>query len=233
MYDAVIFDCDGVLVDSEILYIEAEIAVLADHGLTYDLGDYKRRFMGMHHNAFFPALDADAQARLGAPLPEGFRDTLFARYAETYDRMATIAGAAEAVAALGCAIAVASSSDANSLRRKMSRSGLSPLFEPHVYSADLVGRGKPHPDIFLYTAERLGVAPERTLVIEDSVNGVLAGRAAGMTVWGFVGGAHMGEAWRARLEEAGASRVLAAWSEARALWRDWRKANPGPEPALD
>jgi HAD superfamily hydrolase (TIGR01509 family) len=222
MYDAVIFDCDGVLVDSEILHIEAEIETLAECGLTYELDAYKGRFLGMHHSAFFPALDADFRARLGAPLPADFPARLYARYDAMEPRMAAVAGAAEAVRGLSGLRAVASSSQAPALRRKLEGAGLTSLFDPHVYSADLVAHGKPRPDIFLYAAEQLGVAPARCLVIEDSVNGVLAGRAAGMTVWGFSGGGHMDATSEGRLIEAGAERIVPTWAAAEALWRAWR-----------
>ena len=96
--------------------------------------------------------------------------------------------------------------------------GLLEVFDPHVYSADLVARAKPHPDIFLHAAAALDAAPDRCLAIEDSVNGVLSARAAGMTVWGFAGGGHMDAAASARLVEAGAERVVGDWEEAGALF---------------
>ncbi len=227
MFDAVIFDCDGVLVDSEILHLEAEIATLQEFGLAYDLDAYKARFMGMHHGAFFPALDDDAREQMGAPLPARFRDALYERYDAMEPSMGAIAGAAEAAALLTCARAVASSSTEPALMRKMAGAGLLPLFDPRSYSADRVAHGKPAPDIFLHAAQRLGVAPQRCLVIEDSVNGVRAGLAAGMTVWGFAGGGHMDERAGARLSEAGAERLLADWAEAARLWRAPSWAGPG------
>jgi HAD superfamily hydrolase (TIGR01509 family) len=221
MFDAVIFDCDGVLVDSEVLHLEAEMETLSAFGLGFDLADYKHRFLGMHHGAYFEALDAEARARSGAALPPAFRKDLYAAYQSRYERMAVVEGADEAAAALGLPRAVASSSGVAGLNRKLALTGLLELFAPHVYSADLVARGKPHPDIFLYSAERLRVTPGRCLVLEDSFNGVLAGRAAGMTVWGFAGGGHMDAGASERLRAAGAERVIGGWSEAESLWRDW------------
>ena len=92
--------------------------------------------------------------------------------------------------------------------------GLLGAFDPHVYSADLVERAKPHPDIFLHAAERLEVDPARCLAIEDSVNGVRAALAAGMTVWGFAAGGHVDAQGAARLAEAGAHQVMESWAEA-------------------
>jgi beta-phosphoglucomutase-like phosphatase (HAD superfamily) len=91
---------------------------------------------------------------------------------------------------------------------KLERTGLYDIAAPHVYSADLVNHGKPAPDIFLYTAGKIGVAPERCLVIEDSANGVKAALAAGMSVWGFLGGGHCYDGHDVHLSEAGAHDVV-------------------------
>lgn len=217
-FDAVIFDCDGVLVDSEILAIEVELALLADAGLEYELADFKARFLGLHDRAFCDALDADSRARLGKPLRADFLDLVHQRRsAEVRARLQPVRGAAAAITAFNGVVAVASSSRAEFLRVKLELTELWPLFDPHAYSADLVKHGKPAPDIFLHTAQEIGVAPDRCLVIEDSANGVLAGCAAGMTVWGFTGGSHCDEATTAPLIAAGAARVVRDWAEA-AAW---------------
>ena len=217
---AVLFDCDGVLVDSEVIALEVELAMLAELGLPFERADFAARFLGTHDDAFFAALDADSRARRGEPLPPGWPDEMYARRrAEMARRLTVVAGAAEAVAAWPGPKAVASSSRAVFLQRKLEQTGLWDAFEPHVYSADLVARGKPHPDIFLYAAEQIGVAPERCLVIEDSANGVLAARAAGMACWGFIGGGHCDESSAAPLLRAGAERVLCSWREAEDLFR--------------
>lgn len=91
------------------------------------------------------------------------------------------------------------------LKSKLERTGLYDLAAPHVYSADLVDHGKPAPDIFLYTAQKLDVDPARCLVLEDSENGVKSGVAAGMTVWGFLGGGHIFDGHGDRLQGAGAA----------------------------
>jgi beta-phosphoglucomutase-like phosphatase (HAD superfamily) len=104
-------------------------------------------------------------------------------------------------------IGVASSSRAHFLKSKLERTDLYDLAGPHVYSADLVAHGKPAPDIFLYAAEKLGADPARCLVLEDSENGVKAGIAAKMTVWGFLGGGHIFDGHGERLLEAGAERL--------------------------
>jgi len=216
---AVIFDCDGVLIDSEILTLEIEIDLLADRGLVYAPADFLHRFMGLNDAAYHAALDADCRDRTGRPLPEDdLRQARGPRWAACHHRLTEVEGCADAVAALTLPKAVASSSGAAFLRENLRRTGLLPAFDPHVYSADLVARAKPHPDIFLHAAQALVIAPDRCLAIEDSVNGVTAARAAGMTVWGFVGGGHMDEASAGRLVEAGAHRLVGHWREAAALF---------------
>ncbi len=214
---AVIFDCDGVLVDSEILAIEVEIALLAEYGLTYAPEEYHHRFLGLNDAAYQAALDADALERTGRPLPVDF---LHRAHTQRWDacqtRLVEVAGCGAAVAALALPKAVASSSGADFLREKLRLTDLLGAFDPHVYSADLVERAKPHPDIFLHAALRLDVDPARCLAIEDSVNGVRAALAAGMTVWGFAGGGHVDAHGAARLVEAGAHEMVDTWAEAAA-----------------
>lgn len=214
MIEAVIFDCDGVLVDSEVLALEVELAALAGIGLTYEEEDFKARFMGMSTPAFYDALEADHRIRNGQNLPEGFREQCSAAYRAQWHRLKEIAGAHAAIANLAHPKAVASSSHTDALARKLKLTGLWDLFAPHIYSADDVVHAKPAPDLFLCAADAMHIAPTRCLVIEDSSNGVRAGRAAGMTVWGFLGGGHMNEAGGARLMAAGADRLIRDWAEA-------------------
>jgi HAD superfamily hydrolase (TIGR01509 family) len=222
MFDAVLFDLDGVLVDSEILAVEVELQTLAELGLEYDLGDFKRRFLGMNDAAFRDALDADRRARLGRPLPADFLEVVHARRDAAFQtRLTAVEGAREAIEALKRPRAVATSTSAAFLKRKLDLTGLAPLFGPHAYSADLVARGKPHPDIYLYAAERLGADPAKSLALEDSVNGVRSAVSAGMTVWGFAGGGHMDAEAAARLLQAGAAQVVFHWTEARADFSRW------------
>ena len=217
--DAVIFDCDGVLVDSEILAIEVEIAILAECGLVYEPAEYGRRFLGLNDAAFREALARDSLDLTGRPLPDDFLHRAHTqRWDACQDRLTEVAGCGAAVATLALPKAVASSSGAGFLREKLRLTGLLESFDPHIYSADLVARAKPHPDVFLHAAGALSVSPALCLAIEDSVNGVLSARAAGMTVWGFAGGGHMDDASAARLMEAGAERKVESWDEAAALF---------------
>jgi len=212
MTQPMLFDCDGVLVDSEVLVHEVEVRVLSAIGLTYDASAFKARFMGMSDAAFWAALEADGVARLGRSILGEVQGPMRAQIAQAIDtRLAPMAGAVEAVAAVRGAKAVASSSSMPALEKKLKKTGLWEHFAPHVYSAQHVTHAKPAPDLFLHAAAALGVAPDDCLVLEDSVNGVRAAQTAGMQVWGFMGGGHMDDAARARLSDAGVVRIIEDW----------------------
>jgi beta-phosphoglucomutase-like phosphatase (HAD superfamily) len=219
MTSAILFDCDGVLVDSEILAVEAETDMLAELGLHYDRHDFKTRFMGMSDKAFFAALNADSLTQLGKPLPDDFAKRCGERlYIEVGKRLTEVEGARQAVLAWPRTKAVASSSTSERLARKLKKTAMFDLFDPHIYSADHVTHAKPAPDLFLYAAKSLDVNPHDCLVIEDSVNGVKAGLAAGMRVWAFTGGSHFDDGLREHLANAGAERVVESWAEAAGLF---------------
>ena len=157
MYEAVIFDCDGVLVDSEVLAQEVELAALAELGLIYGPAEFKRRFMGMSASAFFQALNADSLTRRGEPLPDIFPHLPEKLYsAALREKLTEVAGAVQAVGQCTVKKAVASSGKVAMLRFKLEKVGLWETFAPHVYSGDLVERGKPALDLFLYAAHGLG-----------------------------------------------------------------------------
>lgn len=213
MIEAVIFDCDGVLADSEILAIEVELAALAEIGLDYTRPEFVARFTGMSNTTFFATLESDLRERTGRNFPEGFIDACHAKYQGAFERLAEVPGARTAVQGVTHRKAVASSSTSEQLKRKLGKLDLWDLFAPHIYSADHVAHAKPAPDLFLHAARELGVGPSNCLVLEDSVNGVKAARAAGMRVWGFLGGGHIDESCGARLLAAGAERLVSDWPE--------------------
>ncbi len=209
---AIIFDCDGVLVDSEVLALEIEIAVLSEAGLHYEREEFATRFTGMSMPRFYAELEADGLARLGRSIRDVVEGPMKTRYREAFDtRLTEIAGALAAIETVTHLKAVASSSGREALERKLRKVGHWPHFHPHIYSADHVAEAKPAPDLFLLAANELGVAPAECLVLEDSVNGVLAANAAGMRVWGFTAGGHMSEAAGQRLLAIGAERLIGSW----------------------
>jgi HAD superfamily hydrolase (TIGR01509 family) len=200
-----IFDCDGVLVDSEVIAHRTLLDALAPLGLTIPLADSFALFSGRSVKDTL----AIVEQRLGRPLPADFleqsRKLLFERFRQS---LKPVAGVAEAIAALPYARCVASSSSFDRLRLALDVTGLAPVFGEDVFSATQVERGKPAPDLFLFAAKQMGARPARCIVIEDSSLGVEAGRAAGMRVIGFAGASHATDALTDRLSAAGADRVI-------------------------
>ena len=218
--DAVIFDCDGVLIDSETIAHEVEIRAVKGLGLAFDPEVYRRKFQGFAVKSWRRFLDEDHRAQLGKPLPDLFIENLCAEISgRILADIRPIDGAVAAVRSFARAKGVASSSPGHELTGKIAGLGLATDFGDHVYSGDDVEHGKPAPDLFLLAASRLAVAPSRCLVIEDSGHGVAAGVAAGMTVWGFVGGPHCPPDQAELLGQKGAHRVFAHMNEVAAALR--------------
>jgi HAD superfamily hydrolase (TIGR01509 family) len=218
MMDAVIFDCDGVLVDSETICLRVELECLAEIGLTYDRDLYADRFLGTNTTDFFRLLNDDHHRHFGRALPDGLAEDMHRRIVTAMAaEVAAIHGVHDTIAALKVPKAVASGSSAESLQLKLRKVALFDAFAPHIYSAQIVPRGKPAPDIYLHAAAQIGVAPARCVAVEDSVNGTTSALAAGMRVIGFTGGGHCSPTQTARLHAAGASHVATNMSELSAL----------------
>ena len=209
-FDLVIFDCDGVLVDSEPIINRAHSQVLAACGYPIAEMALVDRFCGMSDPEMLgiierergSALPGSYAERVGAIIEEGFQRSLIA-----------IPGVVDALDSLPGPVCVASSSAPEQLRRKLELTGLLASFGESLFSASMVRRGKPAPDLFLYAAARMGVAPERCLVIEDSPAGIEAARAAGMTAIGFCGGSHCRPGHAEWLKAGGAALVIADMGE--------------------
>ena len=186
-FDLVIFDCDGVLVDSEAISTRILTETLNAHGLRVDLQHVTGTYLGCSfatvREDFFRHTGAEAPAELEAR----FHERLFQAYGT---ELRAMAGATELLAGLGVPTCVATSSSPERADRSLALTGLLPYFQGRVFSAAMVARGKPEPDLFLHAAQNMGVRPERALVIEDSEPGLLAAQRAGMSVWRFVGGSH-------------------------------------------
>jgi len=220
--DLVIFDCDGVLVDSELLACGALADLLAVHGAPIGLEEVLARFLGRS----FGAVEAFYRVRCGRELPAGFRPDLHARVEAAYCAgLRPMAGIAAVLARIDRPFCLASSSDLGRIRFTLAAANLADPFGERVYSANHVRFGKPAPDLFLYAAEKMARDPRRCLVVEDTVAGVLAGKAAGMTVWGFTGGSHcVGRDVARKLSAAGADRVFDRMSE---FFAGWDSRNDG------
>ena len=188
-FDLVIFDCDGVLIDSEIISARMLVAELARLGLTIDLAYVERHFLGRS----YPVVMETIRREFGLDLPPEFeaqyREALLAAF---QSELQVIPHVHEVLARIAVPFCVATSSSPRRVEMSLKLVGLSDLVGDRVFTSTLVPRGKPAPDLFLYAAEKMGVRPDRTLVIEDSLTGLRAGLAAGMTVWRFVGGSHLG-----------------------------------------
>ena len=182
----IIFDCDGVLVDSEPISNLVLADMLAEQGLTMSLAEARARFQGL----LLSQVLERAELMLGRPLPPGWLDEYVERRSEAFaSELLPISGAAELVrdvAAAGLAVCVASQGSLRKTERSLELTGLDALFAPRArFSAELLAHGKPHPDLFLHAAERMGFAPGACAVVEDTPSGVTAARAAGMTVYGL------------------------------------------------
>ena len=187
----VIFDCDGVLVDSEPIAIEVLIETVAARGVRIGRDAAYRDFLGRTLKTVSTALWADYGVAMDAAALDEMRHRLYGRYKEALKPMA---GVFETLDRLEMASCVASSSVYERIKVSLKLTGLYERFAPHIYSATIVPRGKPAPDLFLHVAGEMGTDPARCVVIEDSPAGVMAAKAAGMTVIAFTGGGHVGPA---------------------------------------
>ena len=200
--DLVIFDCDGVLVDSEVISCRVHAEALTRQGYPITAEQVGVRFLGRS------ALDAHAEVEreLGRGLPDDFEEL---RKAAILDALATslepIPHIHAALDAIAPPICVASSGFPAKIAQSLTSTRLHTRFAPHIFSASQVARGKPAPDLFLFAAGQMQVQPARCIVIEDSVPGVTGGRAAGMTVLGFHGGSHCTAGHAEMLRAAGAA----------------------------
>lgn len=185
----VIFDCDGVVVDSEPVAIAALAEFLQGMGLPVGEAYVYRQFLGRSWTTVLARLAEDYGLHLSDVEVAAYRDLLLERFRTSVEPMP---GVVEAVAGLDRPLCVASSSTPERLTVALEKAGLRERFSPHIFSAALVQRGKPAPDLFLYAANAMGFAPADCIVIEDSPAGIEAGIAAGMTVAAFLGGSHVG-----------------------------------------
>ena len=212
--ELVIFDCDGVLVDSEIVSCQCLCEALGECGIPLSLEQALQLFLGRSAIAV-----TQHYRELGQRFPETFLAELKVRVLQRFRlSLQPIPGVGALVADLQTPFCVASSSDLDRVSLSLALTGLAPYFGGRIYTSQMVAQGKPAPDLFLHAAAQMRTSPTRTLVVEDSVSGVIAAKAAGMTVWGFVGGSHHRlRDGRSMLRDAGADRVFDRmanfWSE--------------------
>ncbi|HIC81763.1 MAG TPA: HAD family hydrolase [Kiloniellaceae bacterium] len=215
--DLIIFDCDGVLIDSELIACGADAEELTRIGYPISAEEVVRRFSGVPSGEMYAQIEQELGRSLPADLDERIEQRVFRRYRKDLE---PIARARETIAALAWPFCVASSSRPQKLSLGLIETGLFDLCYPNIFSSALVTRGKPAPDLFLLAAERMGVQTDRCIVIEDSVAGVTAGKDAGMRVLGFVGGSHCSAEHGHALRRAGAELVFDSFHLVPAIVRD-------------
>jgi len=210
----IIFDCDGVLIDSEKIYNSVEQKYLSQIGLNYQNAEFQTRFVGLTDVDYYNELKRDYQLLGKGEFPSEFAALVQAECWERFEtELVEINGINALLNQFQGTTAVASSSTVEALHKKLRITKLHARFHPHIYSGEQVERGKPSPDLFLFAASQLGQKPENCIVLEDSVNGVRAGLAAGMTVWGFTGGGHADADLPNRLKQAGAHEVFSNYPD--------------------
>lgn len=203
MYDLIIFDCDGVLINSEMISARVEAAAYKREGFEMEPLGFAEHFAGMTHHAIREAIEEELERKLDA----GFHDKLSEAFLELADaEMTAVPGVEDMLDLVEGPRCICSNSDSHYLQRYLSDVGLYERFAPHIFSAAEVGSKapKPDPNVFQVAAQTFGTDPEACLVVEDSSSGVKAGVAAGMTVIGFVGADHTWPGHAEALMQAGA-----------------------------
>ena len=212
---AIIFDFDGVIADSEAIVNTVLAETVTDLGYPTTLDQALTRYSSRRWDEAI----AEIEAAIGKPVPANFAGDL---KLATLDRFRTdlreVSGAANFIRRFAhIPRCIASSSSIDRLQLCLSVLALEAEFGDHVFSADMVARGKPHPDIFLFAAGKLGVPPDECLVIEDSAGGIRAAVAAGMTAIGLCAASHIREGHDAKLRDAGAVHLAQSWSDVEQL----------------
>ena len=207
----IVFDFDGVIADSEVLANAVLAEFVTELGVPMTVDDSLRTFMGKRLVDVLESI----RTMTGRPLaPDAAADFMRRTLARFRTHLKPISGVREYLASVdGVARCIASSSSPERLAVCLDVIGLASRFGAHVYSASMVARGKPHPDLFLYSAEQCGVAPADAIVIEDSEGGVRAGIAAGMTTIGFLGASHIRDGDEERLRHAGAHHIARTYGD--------------------
>lgn len=201
-FDLVIFDCDGVLVDSEVLSCDVHAQMLTQYGYAISSEQVHARFLGRSARE----ARAEIEAERGCALPDAYTAELRAEIDRVFGaHLQPVPHVGATLAQLTQAVCVASSGTPTRIVSSLTTTGLIDRFAPHLYSALQVERGKPAPDLFLFAAAQMGVDPARCVVVEDSVPGVTGAVDAGMAVLGFHGGSHCRPDTAHALRAAGAA----------------------------
>lgn len=220
-FSAIIWDCDGVLIDSEVIACGVMLDRFAALGYQMTLEDFIIRFMGKN----FRRICAEISDETGIDL-SGFDEQAYKaeQYAAFEKFLKPTVGVQAFLNSCSVPIAVASGSELARLHLTLDVTELRHFFGAHIYSADMVPNGKPAPDIFLHAAKRLNTPPEKCLVIEDGIHGIHGAKAAGMEVWAYLGGSHMTQRARAAVLAAGPDRHFDTMTGLAAAFRQRQEA---------
>lgn len=215
MIDLVIFDCDGVLVDSEIIAARVEADLLTAAGFEISAEELAETYSGLNFKEIMLRIEQSAGIPLQASMLDEAERLVDQRLARDVQ---AIEGVRDAVVAVSPRCICSNSTQAR-LEITLTKTGLKPLFAPNIFSAEDTPskKEKPAPDVFLYAAEKMKARPEHTFVVEDSIHGVKGAKAAGMRVIGFTGGAHSYPGHADVLTEAGAETVIRRWADLKSV----------------
>lgn len=211
-FDLIIFDCDGVLVDSEIIAAQVESRLLTEAGYPISVEEMGERFSGMTWKNILLTIEKEVDIPLSASLLEQSEKLLDQRLERD---VKVIEGVKLALSRISTPACICSNSSSHRLDMMLTKVGLKPYFAPNIFSAKDLGpdKVKPRPDIFLHALETFKVSPTRAIVIEDSVHGIHGAVAAGCRVIGFTGASHTYPSHADRLTDAGAETVIARMSD--------------------
>ena len=212
--DLVIFDCDGVLVDSEIIAARVEADLLTEAGFPITAGEIAENYAGLTFKDIMLRIEEVSSIPFQASLIKACETEVDDRLRREVRAMD---GVGQAVASLDLPYVICSNSESERIQFMLNKNGILPLFAGRIFSAVEVGtrKPKPAPDVFLHAAHEKKADPARTFVVEDSVHGVKAARAAGMRVIGFTGGSHTYPGHADALTEAGAETTINRWTDFR------------------
>ncbi|VWD26397.1 HAD family hydrolase [Burkholderia contaminans] len=210
MLDHLICDCDGVLVDSEIIADRVLLDTLSATFPNLDFEAAAKSAFGQQTSRFL----AGIESRFGIEMPADFIETIEHNIESALAQsLAPISGVRDALLKVSLPAAVVSNSRLARVRSSLKRAALTEIFGDRVFSSEQVARPKPYPDVYLHAAQTLGVAPERCVVVEDSVSGLNAARAAGMKTIAFVGASHIPDNYADALRAMGITRIMREMDE--------------------
>lgn len=202
-FEAIIWDCDGVLIDSEIITIKTSVDFFKSYGVNITEKDYINRFLGSRIQDKISILEEESGIPLSKMITKEDLENVKKAKFENYKKyLKPIKNIETVLKSINLPMAVASGSAKDKLDFSLDVAKLKPFFNnDNIFSSDLVQNGKPAPDIFLYAADKLNVKPEKCLVVEDGINGIQAAKSANMSVFAFTGGSHVTEELKQKIQE--------------------------------